>query len=248
MKLWILEIQRYKTPAQQKYEQFFVCFYGKNVSNKNLIKLNFICLQHIYASKMVHSKSVYNNRIDSHPSQSFIDKQINISTAMMVSGVAIIIYIVLSTLREFVQIYQQKCQYVFEPNNFISWMLYVSAAIMVSPIFNGGWISDTHFSATSITVFLSWFNLLLFLQRFDQVCCIPICAIHLWVSIYSNFKWMFFSFIGWHLCGYVFGDFTNIDQSTFGIFDFNNCIWFGILHCFVKIKGNRVNISNLYRK
>lgn len=89
---------------------------------------------------------------------------------MLVAGIAIIIYVVCSTMREFLQIYQQKWQYLFEPNNFISWMLYISAGIMVSPIFNGGWISDSHFSATSLTVFLSWFNLLLFLQRFDQVC------------------------------------------------------------------------------
>lgn len=104
-----------------------------------------------------------------NPSQDFIDKQITVSTAMMVSGITIMIYVILSTFREFIQIYQQKWQYIFEPNNFISWMLYFSASIMVSPIFNGGWITDTHFSATSMTVFLSWFNLLLFLQRFDQV-------------------------------------------------------------------------------
>lgn len=109
---------------------------------------------------------------------------------MMMSGVVIIIYIFLRILREFIQIYQQKWQYLFEPNNFISWMLYVSAAIMVSPIFNGGCISDDHFSATSITVFLSWFNLLLFLQRFDQVSCPfnlrKLCCVYLFL-IYSSF-------------------------------------------------------------
>lgn len=99
----------------------------------------------------------------------FVFNPIRVCTLMFATSIAIIIYIVLSTLREFLQIYQQKWQYLFEPNNFISWMLYISAAIMVSPVFNGGWISDLHFSATSLTVFLSWFNLLLFLQRFDQV-------------------------------------------------------------------------------
>lgn len=116
----------------------------------------------------MHSRGGH-NRLDINPNQDFIDKQINISTVMLVSGIFIVIYIVCSMLREFLQIYQQKWQYLFEPNNFISWMLYISAAIMVSPIFSGGWISDRHFSATSLTVFLSWFNLLLFLQRFDQV-------------------------------------------------------------------------------
>lgn len=114
--------------------------------------------------------SVPISRLDPNASDIFIDKRINISYAMMGSCIAIVIYIILSMFREFVQIYQQKWQYLFEPNNFISWMLYISAAIMVSPVFNGGWIVDAHFSATSVTVFLSWFNLLLFLQRFDQVC------------------------------------------------------------------------------
>lgn len=130
----------------------------------------FCCgFQHVHASKSVHPKNVY-NRIGVNPSEGFIDKQINVCSVMMVSGIAIMIYVILSTFREFIQIYQQKWQYLFEPNNFISWMVYVSASIMVSPIFSGGWITDTHFSATSVTVFFSWFNLLLFLQRFDQVC------------------------------------------------------------------------------
>lgn len=88
---------------------------------------------------------------------------------MAVSAYAITIYVVGQTFREFFQIYTQKWQYLFEPNNLISWMLYISSTIMVTSVFNGGWVSDVHFSATSITVFLSWFNLLLFLQRFDQV-------------------------------------------------------------------------------
>lgn len=119
-------------------------------------------------AKLTHPRTVF-NRTDMNPEQSFIDKQINVTSMMLVSSIAIIIYILCSTLREFLQIYQQKWQYLFEPNNFISWMLYISAGIMVSPVFNGGWITDCHFSAASLAVFLSWFNLLLFLQRFDQV-------------------------------------------------------------------------------
>lgn len=87
----------------------------------------------------------------------------------MVSGVAIIIYILLSSLREIIQIYQQRYQYLLEPINFVSWLLYIAAAIMVSPIIMNGHKCDALFSAASLTVFLSWFNLLLYLQRFDQV-------------------------------------------------------------------------------
>lgn len=88
---------------------------------------------------------------------------------MMISGIFILAYIVVNSLREVLQAYQQKWHYIFEPINFVSWLLYISASIMVSPMFCGGVIQDMHFSAASMTVFLSWFNLLLFLQRFDQI-------------------------------------------------------------------------------
>lgn len=88
---------------------------------------------------------------------------------MMLSGCAIMIYILLSSIREVIQIYQQRYQYLFEPINFVSWLLYIAALIMVSPIFMNGHKCDFLFSAASLTVFLSWFNLLLYLQRFDQV-------------------------------------------------------------------------------
>lgn len=84
-------------------------------------------------------------------------------------GVAILIYIILQTLREVVQLYQQRYHYLLEPINFVSWLLYTAAVIMVSPIFMDGYTCDVLFSAASLTVFLSWFNLLLYLQRFDQV-------------------------------------------------------------------------------
>lgn len=102
---------------------------------------------------------------------------IKVTTLMYISGVAISVYIATITLREIFQIHQQKWQYLLEPNNFISWILCISAAITVSPVFSAGYIDDVHFTASSITVFLSWFNLLLFLQRFDQV------SVHLLVCV-----------------------------------------------------------------
>lgn len=96
-------------------------------------------------------------------------ESLKVTPGMMISGIAITIYILLSSFREVVQIYQQRYQYLFEPINFVSWLLYIAAMIMVSPIFMGGYKCDMLFSAASLTVFLSWFNLLLYLQRFDQV-------------------------------------------------------------------------------
>lgn len=113
-----------------------------------------------------HSPNGTNN---SGVTQIIHERQIRRTSMMLISSIAIIVYIVLNAFREVLQIYHHKWKYLFEPNNLVSWMLYISAMIMVSPVFNGGCISDVHFSATSMTVFLSWFNLLLFLQRFDQV-------------------------------------------------------------------------------
>lgn len=106
------------------------------------------------------------------------EQKVEINSIMLILAIGIIIYITLNTLREILQIYQQKWQYLIERNNLVSWLLYISAIIMISPVFNGGCVSDAHFSAASITVFLSWFNLLLFLQRFDQVCN------HLFITIF----------------------------------------------------------------
>ncbi|XP_058459841.1 transient receptor potential cation channel subfamily A member 1 isoform X2 [Malaya genurostris] len=101
--------------------------------------------------------------------QPTIEEVMTITTTTLVSGVGIIVYIVCNALREMLQAYQQKWHYLIEPINLISWILYFSALIMVWPMFNDGRCYSGNFSAASVTVFLSWFNLLLFLQRFDQV-------------------------------------------------------------------------------
>ncbi|XP_062543504.1 transient receptor potential cation channel subfamily A member 1 isoform X2 [Armigeres subalbatus] len=109
------------------------------------------------------------------PSMSYRNQTIDpeeympITTTTLVSGVAIIIYIFCNAVREIIQAYQQKWHYLIEPINLVSWILYLSALIMVWPMFNNGRCYNGNYSAASITVFLSWFNLLLFLQRFDQV-------------------------------------------------------------------------------
>lgn len=94
---------------------------------------------------------------------------IEISSGMLVSGTVVFIYIVASTLREVIQVTQKRHHYLLEPINLVSWILYGNALIMISPIFTNGHVCDYLFSAASLTVFLSWFNLLLHLQRFDQI-------------------------------------------------------------------------------
>lgn len=101
--------------------------------------------------------------------QKHFHRPLKINSWMWISGVAIVIYIMGNAVREIIQVYQQKWHYLLEPANFISWLLYICAMVMVSCVFWGKEVEGRHISAASMTVFLSWFNLLLFLQRFDQV-------------------------------------------------------------------------------
>lgn len=83
---------------------------------------------------------------------------------MFISAIAIMIYVTLNIFREVFQVYQQRWKYLLDPTNLVSWLLYISSYIMVVPIFIGR-LDEIQFSCASITVFLSWFNLLLLLQR-----------------------------------------------------------------------------------
>lgn len=181
--------------------------------------------------KLLQNASTINQRrnvtvhLQHHPLDVSTDSRIAVTSMMLVSSIAIVVYVVLNSMREALQIYQQKWKYLFEPNNLVSWMLYISATLMVSPVFNDGTIDDVHFSATSLTVFLSWFNLLLFLQRFDQV---SVASMRIVWIISLNFVCIRLS--DWHLCGHVPGNFADPHQSAVGILDFDHCIRFGILH------------------
>ncbi|XP_053683490.1 transient receptor potential cation channel subfamily A member 1 [Sabethes cyaneus] len=101
--------------------------------------------------------------------QATVEEAMAVTTTAMVSGIAIIVYIFGNAVREMIQVYQQKWHYLIEPINLISWILYFSALVTVWPMFTDGRCYSANFSAASVTVFLSWFNLLLFLQRFDQI-------------------------------------------------------------------------------
>lgn len=184
-------------PLSQKYLQMKWNSYGKYFHVTNLVIYTvFLMFVTVYASQLMDcvnrnttaNRSVSNDTkevtltplpiyqrhnitsyLTPNPPDGTVNGRIHASTTMLVSSIAILVYVVLNSMREALQIYQQKWKYLFEPNNLLSWLLYISATMMVSPVFNDGSIADVHFSATSLTVFLSWFNLLLFLQRFDQV-------------------------------------------------------------------------------
>ncbi|CAG9788975.1 unnamed protein product [Diatraea saccharalis] len=88
--------------------------------------------------------------------------------AMYTCTVAIIVYNAICLVREAYNVKQQKWHYLVDPSNLVSWLLYICSTLMVFPTLFGDF-NDIQFSAASITVFLSWFELLLLLQRFDQI-------------------------------------------------------------------------------
>ncbi|XP_037720528.1 transient receptor potential cation channel subfamily A member 1 isoform X4 [Drosophila subpulchrella] len=182
-------------PLSQKYLQMKWNSYGKYFHLANLLIYSiFLVFVTIYSSLMMNNielkagdnrtMSQYCNmgweqltmNLSQNPavaSQIRLDsceERINRTTAILFCAGVIVVYIVLNSMRELIQIYQQRLHYILETVNLISWVLYISALVMVTPAFQpDGAINTIHYSAASIAVFLSWFRLLLFLQRFDQV-------------------------------------------------------------------------------
>ncbi|KAL9905738.1 transient receptor potential cation channel A1 [Glossina fuscipes fuscipes] len=184
-------------PLSQKYLQMKWNSYGKYFHLANLLVYSiFLLFVTIYSSLMMNGIKIKNrvfvanlnvirNRSDLIDCSSLIGslqlrnnsishddcyESISQSPTIRVCAGTIIVYIALSSLRELIQIYQQRLHYILEIVNLISWILYISTLIMVAPVCKtDGAITNVHYSAASISVFLSWFRLLLFLQRFDQV-------------------------------------------------------------------------------
>ncbi|XP_034659387.1 LOW QUALITY PROTEIN: transient receptor potential cation channel subfamily A member 1 [Drosophila subobscura] len=182
-------------PLSQKYLQMKWNSYGKYFHLANLLIYSiFLVFVTIYSSLMMNnielepgvnkSMSQYcnlgwdqltqnlsqNHYAATHFRQDSCVERINRTTAILFCAGVIVVYILLNSMREILQIYQQRLHYILETVNLISWVLYISALVMIVPAFRAdGIITSIHYSAASIAVFLSWFRLLLFLQRFDQV-------------------------------------------------------------------------------
>ena len=93
------------------------------------------------------------------------------SHAKIVSALsgAIIVFVVLNIIKEFYQIYHQRFRYFTEFINIFEWILYSASGVMsISFLFE----MDIHCSylyiCTAIAVFIAWFNLLFYLQRFNR--------------------------------------------------------------------------------
>ncbi|XP_021938939.1 transient receptor potential cation channel subfamily A member 1 isoform X3 [Zootermopsis nevadensis] len=164
-------------PLSQKYLQMKWNSYGKYFHLANLlIYCIFLAFVTIFAAQLMDdntmtstpTKDVNSTYNGSHNVASPEPTKHGNLPVRYTCAIIIITYIALNSLREVLQLYQQRWHYLLDPINLVSWLLYISSIIMIVPVF-ADQLSELQLSCASITVFLSWFNLLLYLQRFDQV-------------------------------------------------------------------------------
>ncbi|XP_048488333.1 transient receptor potential cation channel subfamily A member 1 isoform X2 [Plutella xylostella] len=173
-------------PLSQKYLQMKWNSYGKYFHLANLlfycIYLTFVTM-HLYmlielveTPHEARTACVTNSSglseslgsLDSDVEVGRLQDDLQARVIMYTSAIAIMVYNCLCFIRELYNMKQQKWHYLVDPSNLVSWNLYICSTIMILPtLFGGYW--DIQISAASLTVFLSWFELLLLLQRFDQV-------------------------------------------------------------------------------
>lgn len=162
-------------PLSQKYLQMKWNSYGKyfHLANLLLYSIYLICVT-IFSAQMMQ-KITRNFEITEDKVGYNTTDKIHPTASMYMSSIIILIYIIFSFVKEVIQLKQTKCQNILEISNLISWMLFVFSFMMILPVFSfmgqEHVVTNVHYTAASITVFLSWFRLLLYLQRFDQVCC-----------------------------------------------------------------------------
>ncbi|XP_059479839.1 transient receptor potential cation channel subfamily A member 1 [Neocloeon triangulifer] len=162
-------------PLSQKYLQMKWNSYGKYFHLANLLLYTvFLTFVTSFVTKLMSRPFVF------APSQSAADLNFSLpaeqsfgevedkDATFVICGICILVYIAINGIREGMQMYQQRLHYLLDPFNIVSWMLYISAVAMVLPIFDPN-LEPIQYSCASITAFLAWFNLLLYLQRFDQV-------------------------------------------------------------------------------
>ncbi|XP_046389519.1 transient receptor potential cation channel subfamily A member 1-like isoform X2 [Ischnura elegans] len=170
-------------PLSQKYLQVKWNSYGKYFHITNLLfYLIFLTLVTLYIANILPKCASVGSRPlevssmcnltfeEGNSSLAIVDDYIHKrKTPMMYfTSIGIVSFILVNIVREGVQAYQQRWRYLLDPFNSVTWILYSSALIMISPIF-GAQLGVDIFPCASITAFLSWFALLSYLQRFNMV-------------------------------------------------------------------------------
>ena len=80
--------------------------------------------------------------------------------------VIVTVMLMMNMAKECVQMYQQRLAYFGDAVNLAEWALYVTAGIFIMPMLFFGHLSALQWQCGAVAVFLAWFNLLLYLQRY----------------------------------------------------------------------------------
>ncbi|XP_073975399.1 transient receptor potential cation channel A1 isoform X5 [Rhodnius prolixus] len=168
-------------PLSQKYLQMKWNTYGKYFHIAHLLFYSiFLMLVTLFVSNLMDFASSVKNTnvtlkgtingtvIPCSDADTNVERKRSGSTFEYMTALSILFYVVLNGGREIIQLYQQRWQYLLDPTNLVTWLLYISAFFMVVPVFSGTYVC-LQISCASVTVFLTWFTLLLNLQRFDLV-------------------------------------------------------------------------------
>lgn len=74
--------------------------------------------------------------------------------------------VLLNMAKEFMQMYQQGVSYALDLVNYAEWTLYATSLAFVLPMVLTGMLHPYQWQCGAVAVFLAWFNLLLYLQRY----------------------------------------------------------------------------------
>ncbi|XP_050537848.1 transient receptor potential cation channel subfamily A member 1 isoform X2 [Daktulosphaira vitifoliae] len=158
-------------PLSQKYLQMKWNTYGKYFHLAHLLFFTiFLIFVTLFSSQlMVHkTKILRNNTYEIINDLKASDMTNTSHTTLKTIAFLIMVYVFINSVREAIQFYQQRWPYLLDPTNAVAILLYFSAVAMITPALTG-YFAEYQIAFASITVFLSWFTLLLNLQRFDQV-------------------------------------------------------------------------------
>ncbi|XP_037070285.1 transient receptor potential cation channel subfamily A member 1-like [Pollicipes pollicipes] len=82
--------------------------------------------------------------------------------------IAVIVFGVLNLAKKVVQMYNQGWGFVVDFENYLELSLYMSALVSVTPVFYPV-MNHFHIIAAAASVFLAWFNMLLYLRSFESI-------------------------------------------------------------------------------
>jgi len=90
----------------------------------------------------------------------------DVTAGQKLLAAAILAFSIMNAFKEVLQMKQQRWSYLGDAGNLLEWILYITAAVFVGP-FLVGQSTTSQWQCGAVAIFLAWFNLLLFLQRFD---------------------------------------------------------------------------------